>query len=264
MIIIVTIFFYLSKIFRTIIDGLDQNPIEKNIKYHQKLINGQILIFFLSFIFITKFLNKKNSELIRIITSMIIPISISLFRDIIKHYLFIHFKTIEGFNNEYYKINYIIYTILDILEIFSRLIKILISNGQLIKYYIHFVDVFTKGFLLIKQFYSWFKLQKDIHLQFNNTNQNDLIHEDICIVCRSQMEINNSKKLPCGHCFHIDCLSRWVESKTSCPICQKDLNQQIENNNKEINDPEQKIDELLIKIKEFEQKLLNIKEKLKK
>jgi len=42
-----------------------------------------------------------------------------------------------------------------------------------------------------------------------------------CSIC---FEINNdSVKLPCGHCFHEDCISKWLlEKSIHCPMCKFD------------------------------------------
>ena len=29
------------------------------------------------------------------------------------------------------------------------------------------------------------------------------------------------KKLPCGHIYHKDCLSQWIQTKNNCPFCDK-------------------------------------------
>jgi|LakMenEpi03Aug12_release.lakeMendotaPanAssembly.Ray.scaffolds.fasta_scaffold163963_4 hypothetical protein len=28
---------------------------------------------------------------------------------------------------------------------------------------------------------------------------------------------------PCGHCFHLRCISKWVEEKTTCPNCRREI-----------------------------------------
>ena len=46
-----------------------------------------------------------------------------------------------------------------------------------------------------------------------------------CNIC---LEINNdSLRLPCGHFFHEDCISKWLLEKSNlCPICRKEVNPQ--------------------------------------
>ena len=43
-----------------------------------------------------------------------------------------------------------------------------------------------------------------------------------CLVCQFQYEPNeNLRQLPCGHCFHSDCVDQWLMSKDFCPYCRK-------------------------------------------
>lgn len=43
-----------------------------------------------------------------------------------------------------------------------------------------------------------------------------------CLVC--QCEYDDGEKLarlPCGHCFHAECVSRWLTQKDVCPYCRQ-------------------------------------------
>ena len=55
------------------------------------------------------------------------------------------------------------------------------------------------------------------------TNEN-IKRDNTCIVCRNVMDVKeNVKVLPCGHCCHMECLERWLEGHTVCPLCRTDL-----------------------------------------
>lgn len=61
------------------------------------------------------------------------------------------------------------------------------------------------------------KLPKDMYVK------NKFI-EDKCIIC--QYEFKNYEKLivlECKHCFHPDCISQWLENKTTCPYCKGEI-----------------------------------------
>jgi chromosome segregation ATPase len=48
--------------------------------------------------------------------------------------------------------------------------------------------------------------------------------EDKCIIC--QYEFKNYEKLivlACKHCFHPDCITQWLENKTTCPYCKGEI-----------------------------------------
>ena len=45
-----------------------------------------------------------------------------------------------------------------------------------------------------------------------------------CIICRDDMSLGDSKKLPgCGHAFHKSCLREWLVQQQTCPTCRGDI-----------------------------------------
>lgn len=72
---------------------------------------------------------------------------------------------------------------------------------------------------------------------YPNATVQDLQETDnICIICREEMvgtQIVNgvvvnppsglSKKLPCGHIFHVSCLRSWFQRQQTCPTCRLDV-----------------------------------------
>lgn len=50
--------------------------------------------------------------------------------------------------------------------------------------------------------------------------------EDICAVCYSELVAGDQVRIlqPCGHCFHKDCIDRWLlEASTTCPVDKQEL-----------------------------------------
>ncbi|CAA2966654.1 probable E3 ubiquitin- ligase HIP1 [Olea europaea subsp. europaea] len=44
---------------------------------------------------------------------------------------------------------------------------------------------------------------------------------EICVVCQCEYEDDESiGRLPCGHEYHVDCITRWLCQKNVCPICK--------------------------------------------
>lgn len=35
--------------------------------------------------------------------------------------------------------------------------------------------------------------------------------DNVCIICREEMQAPSTKKLPCGHIFHKNCLRSWFQ-----------------------------------------------------
>jgi hypothetical protein len=53
--------------------------------------------------------------------------------------------------------------------------------------------------------------------------QEDLAHDNTCIVCRGDMVAKDAVKLPCRHSIHRVCLDRWIWKQLRCPTCRSDL-----------------------------------------
>ena len=45
-----------------------------------------------------------------------------------------------------------------------------------------------------------------------------------CTVCQEEFALGNKGMLlPCGHIFHKDCLTPWLTSHNTCPVCRFEL-----------------------------------------
>ena len=40
-----------------------------------------------------------------------------------------------------------------------------------------------------------------------------------CSICLEECE--NYIKLNCNHIYHYECISKWIKSSTTCPLCRK-------------------------------------------
>lgn len=48
--------------------------------------------------------------------------------------------------------------------------------------------------------------------------------EEQCVICRIEFEMEDEvMQLPCGHVYHPDCLTKWLESKKVCPHCSQEI-----------------------------------------
>ena len=66
------------------------------------------------------------------------------------------------------------------------------------------------------------KLTANMQERFPNATEEELAAcEHTCIICRDQMD--EGKKLPCSHIFHLDCLRLWLQQQQSCPTCRADI-----------------------------------------
>jgi Ring finger domain len=54
----------------------------------------------------------------------------------------------------------------------------------------------------------------------SNTQLDDSEHK--CLVCQCEYEGSDElRRLPCGHCFHTDCVDQWLKGKDACPYCRQ-------------------------------------------
>jgi hypothetical protein len=45
-----------------------------------------------------------------------------------------------------------------------------------------------------------------------------------CLVCQCDYEQDEDlRRLPCGHCFHSDCVGQWLAEKDFCPYCRQTI-----------------------------------------
>lgn len=74
----------------------------------------------------------------------------------------------------------------------------------------------------IKSFQRYRKLTRNMEQAFPDATLAELEDADTCIICRDIL-FEGSKKLPCSHIFHIDCLKSWLVQKQSCPTCRAEI-----------------------------------------
>ncbi|XP_031278751.1 NEP1-interacting protein 1-like [Pistacia vera] len=52
-----------------------------------------------------------------------------------------------------------------------------------------------------------------------------ICHELCCSICLQDfLEGDSARKLPnCGHCFHLECIDKWVTRNGTCPVCRESV-----------------------------------------
>ena len=51
-----------------------------------------------------------------------------------------------------------------------------------------------------------------------------LKHSPVCSICIDNFEDNDKLiTLPCGHCFHAECIKSWLQLEVFCPNCRYPL-----------------------------------------
>ena len=73
----------------------------------------------------------------------------------------------------------------------------------------------------LKSFRRYRKILGNID-RFADATDEEIEEVNICIICRDNLHVG-SKKLPCGHIFHLDCLKSWLLMQQNCPTCRADI-----------------------------------------
>ena len=118
------------------------------------------------------------------------------------------------------------YFVQNLMNLFNSLKFILISSYRLYFTWCSFYSLiqmiisFIEFIFIYDQYSNLNSILKGISNLLIDVTIEDLQKDDICIICREKMKIGNSKKLPCSHCYHKNCLERWICRTSKCPICQ--------------------------------------------
>jgi len=63
------------------------------------------------------------------------------------------------------------------------------------------------------------------HIENDNTPQSHIDYDDsqMCSICILPLEHGDRiADLDCNHYYHSDCLSEWIKTKNTCPLCQQE------------------------------------------
>lgn len=73
--------------------------------------------------------------------------------------------------------------------------------------------------------------------QFKNKDkfQDALTDDNECSICLGKYKITDKiKELPCRHIFHKKCIKNWLERSDKCPLCQFDIQNEINKRKEEL------------------------------
>lgn len=113
------------------------------------------------------------------------------------------------------------------------LINIGLTKKVIFKFYVATrVFSYTKetieNFLELNRFR---KMTKSLNHSMSSPTKEDIdnLSDQLCIICRDELTQNTSKKLSCGHIFHIACLQNWMIRQYCCPTCLTPISSKSKN-----------------------------------
>lgn len=243
-VVLIPIFFrFLIFLIRSINNGFYISQDSFQPKFHSKIFTIQFALLFSTFYGFCFFLNYfriYQNPLSCLIGEHCIFSFFIAFSDVIKHLIFLYDINNPGlFKIEsIIRYNFLCNLIFEFIIIMAEVIIELYSSSFGLSFYIlrpKTVDMLTFTTHLHK-YQNWLSLSKMLNEELPDATEEDLRHEDQCIICRLKMKIRNikgvlksdAKRLPCGHCYHLSCLQQWIRQQMKCPLCQYDLKQLIE------------------------------------
>lgn len=204
--------------------NLPSKPVHLNLFMIQM---GLFTILFITFCFSLRLLLSTFSTTILTMTELSSEFLVILSTDIIAHILFVRNRPHTNSNtiDSERKVNQLRFfsTIFnDILFLCAAFYRIFISPIQVLANSIIISWGFVQLIIDVLSFMMYKALLKNLG-ELLKSPESYLQHDNICIICRGVMNLENAKELPCGHCCHHDCLERWFRKQLVCPICQCNL-----------------------------------------
>ncbi|RHZ02046.1 hypothetical protein DYB35_010871, partial [Aphanomyces astaci] len=76
----------------------------------------------------------------------------------------------------------------------------------------------------IVTYFRYRRITANMNERFPSPTEDEMNETDrICIICREEMTLDSSKKLPCSHIFHLNCLRMWLQRQQTCPTCRSNI-----------------------------------------
>jgi E3 ubiquitin-protein ligase synoviolin len=195
---------------------------------HQRLITGQILALFLGFHLSFHFMRKGlagNSFLLLLSLQFGFGV-IDAASDLVGHLIFVSDRRNGGNSQSAFRLNLVSQLVFQLMNL---VLGVIFMAGQLHKaaFPLWTLRSIWSSFRAITEklvtFSKWRLLRRLISERLPMPDEGELGPESICVICRVALTREESRRLPCGHLYHIDCLDRWLSEHRTCPFCQTDI-----------------------------------------
>lgn len=221
---------YLAFLIRAKLGGISLTQSMNAKSVHKRLFIVQTLSLIFAFqLSISYFKTHKIEKdgLSLILTIELAEAFIDILEDFVKHVILICDIESNGASMRTFKANFLC-------ELFSHIMHMIISiayfsSGNIIENLIFTgmeIPRLLSGVIKrVVRFLEWKKLVNIVETQLEAPSGEELTNT--CIICRQQITAEDSRKLPCNHVYHTNCLIRWVSEHTNCALCQYDLSQLV-------------------------------------
>jgi E3 ubiquitin-protein ligase synoviolin len=195
---------------------------------HQRLITGQVLVLFgelcLMFHFLQMFIEGDSFWLLLTLHFSFSVVDTA--SDIVTHIILVSDRRSGGNSQSAFRANLVAQLVFQVLHL---VLGALFTIAELKQAFFPLwalrsiwdsVRAIMDKFLT---FWKWHSLRRLISDRLPAPDDTELGPESLCVICRAALSQEDSRKLPCGHLYHIDCLDRWLSKNKACPFCQKDI-----------------------------------------
>merc|ERR1719432_533256 len=122
--------------------------------------------------------------------------------------------------------------------LYTELAVTLVRGLLYILFFVIMVRIYTLPLFAVRPMYltmrAFKKAFNDVVLSRRAIHNMDTLYPDataeelaatdnVCIICREEMSASATKKLPCNHIFHRNCLRSWFQRQQTCPTCRLDV-----------------------------------------
>ncbi|KPI88501.1 hypothetical protein ABL78_2397 [Leptomonas seymouri] len=84
----------------------------------------------------------------------------------------------------------------------------------------HVMCIFEKTYGL----FEFLVLTRKVRRHMPDATAEDLARFARCTICYEDMAPGSgTKRMPCGHCYHAECLEHWLEGHSTCPYCRAEI-----------------------------------------
>jgi E3 ubiquitin-protein ligase synoviolin len=195
---------------------------------HQRLITGQLFLLFVGLRLMFRFLRLAlggNSFLLLLTLHFGLGV-LDAASDLVSHLIFLSDRRSGGNSQSTFRFNLVTQLVFQVMQLVLRAV-FTVSHLRKAIFPLWVLRSLCKSAdaILVKiiTFWKWHRLRSLISEALPAPDDTELGPDSLCVICRALLSKQDSRRLPCGHLYHIDCLEQWLSEHTACPFCQQDI-----------------------------------------